>query len=95
MRTRTWMGLALLALTTVAGTAPALATHGPPPPGCRQIRGAETAEDHGDDASVCRQDVWMHRANTRVGNLAGPGLDTVPSWNTTKPTASLPESGAL
>jgi hypothetical protein len=60
---------------------------------CRLIRGAETPADLTDDVQVCREDVWLHQAGTKLGNLAGAGQDTVPSWNTTKPTASM-QSGA-
>jgi hypothetical protein len=56
---------------------------------CRLIRGAQTPEDPTDDVSVCRQDNWFHRATTPVGNLAGLTGDGFPSWNTTKPTASV------
>ncbi|HEV3475564.1 MAG TPA: hypothetical protein VG602_09385 [Actinomycetota bacterium] len=60
---------------------------------CRLIRGAQTPTDPTDDVQVCRQDVWLHQAGTKLGNLAGAGQDTLPSWNTTKPSASL-QSGA-
>jgi hypothetical protein len=60
---------------------------------CRLIRGAGTPADPTDDVQVCRQDVWLHQASTKLGNLSGQGQDTVPSWNTTKPTASV-QSGA-
>ena len=60
---------------------------------CRLIKGAETPNDPTDDVQVCREDVWFHQAGTKLGNLAGAGQDTVPSWNTTKPTGSL-QSGA-
>jgi hypothetical protein len=58
---------------------------------CRLIRGAGTPSDTTDDISVCRQDTWIHRATTPLGNLAGVGADASPSWNTTKPDASLQE----
>lgn len=51
---------------------------------CRLIRGADTPLDPTDDVSVCRQDVWVHASDSKVGNLA-EGFAT---FNTTKPTAS-------
>src|SRR5688572_27465302 len=56
---------------------------------CRLIRGTSTPSDTTDDVSVCRHDVWIHRAATPVGNLAGVGADASPFWNTTKPTSSM------
>lgn len=60
---------------------------------CRLIRGAATPADPTDDVQVCREDVWLHQAGTKLGNLSGAGQDTVPSWNTTKPTASTQSGG--
>jgi hypothetical protein len=79
----------VLTLTALAvTTAPAaLAANGD----CRLIRGAATP-DPADDVSICRQDTWFHQATTKVGNgVAADGAS--PSWNTTKPTASV-TSGA-
>lgn len=91
---RAWIRPALSALVIFAVAAPALA-HEPPPPGggCRQIRGEDTPEDPADDVSVCREDVWFHKGTAQVGNLAGFGQSTLPSWNTTKPTAELHDAG--
>lgn len=52
---------------------------------CRLIRGANTPIDPTDDVSVCRQDVWFHQSDSKVGNLA----DGFATFNTTKPTASF------
>ena len=62
---------------------------------CRLIRGADTPTDTTDDVTVCTQDVWFHQAQTKLGNLSGSdfGADTIPSWDTTAPTASY-QSGA-
>ncbi|MGH2693145.1 MAG: hypothetical protein ACRDHM_11720 [Actinomycetota bacterium] len=79
--------LAVLALLVVAGGS-ALADPGD----CRLIRGAATP-DPADDVEVCRQDVWFHQAETKVGNLGATGETGFPSWNTTKPAASY-QSGA-
>lgn len=85
---RARMLLALTALVVVfAGSAHA------DPGDCRLIRGADTTDDATDDVSVCRQDVWFHQAGTKAGNAAALDMDTFPSWNTTKPTASV-QSGA-
>jgi hypothetical protein len=43
--------------------------------------------------SVCRQDVWFHQGSAKAGNAAGLGQSTLPSWDTTKPAASV-TSGA-
>lgn len=85
----------LAALSLVAAQAPADSS-------CRQIRGAETPRDTSDDVEVCRQQVWIHQADTKVGNLAGSGsvtggedADSVPSWNTEEPqTSAMNGSGA-
>ena len=86
-RTTTARFLGLLALLALTSTT-ALAAPGD----CRLIRGA-TTPDTADDVSVCRQDTWLHQASTKVGNAAALGQGTYPSWNTTKPTASV-QSGA-
>lgn len=78
----------LLALAALFPTAAAMAAPGD----CRLIRGAGTPETS-DDVQVCRQDVWFHDTGRKVGNLAGMGQGTLPSWDTTKPTASM-SSGA-
>ena len=77
-----------VALLALAGSS-ALAAPGD----CRLIRGAETPDVVTDDVSACRQDVWLHQAQTKAGNAAAVGQGTYPSWNTTKPTASV-QSGA-
>lgn len=80
----------LLTIAAVlALAAPALGAPGD----CRLIRGATTPDDLGDDVSVCRQDVWIHQADIKAGNAAAIGQDTSPSWDTTRPTASV-QSGA-
>ena len=56
---------------------------------CRLIRGANTPSDTTDDVQVCRQDVWFHQANTKLGNAAASGQGSFPTFNTTKPTASV------
>jgi hypothetical protein len=58
-------------------------------PSCRLIRGANTPEDPTDDVQVCRQDVWFHQAETKFGNAAAFDQGSFPSFNTTKPTASV------
>lgn len=96
MRNRTLLRLALAGLATLVVAAPALATHPGTPPlpsGCRYIRGTETPEDHTDDVSVCRQDVFVHKGSAQLGNLAGQGQSTSPSWNTTAPTGPIQNAG--
>ncbi|HEV3475370.1 MAG TPA: hypothetical protein VG602_08395, partial [Actinomycetota bacterium] len=80
----------LAALLTLVVGVPAFAQEA----SCRQIRGMSTPDVTTDDVFVCRQDVWVHKAGTRLGNLAGVGQDTIPSWDTTKPTGSLASGGA-
>lgn len=96
MMGRTWRRPGLAVLLAMLVAAPAFA-HEPAPPGggCRLIRGADTVDDPTDDVSVCREDVWFHKASTRVANLAGTGHDTVPSWNTTKPASPVAESAGI
>ena len=77
--------LLLAALATVVLGSTAFAGNGD----CRLIRGASTPDDASDDVSVCRQDNWFHRATAPIGNAAGFGADTLPSWNTTKPATSV------
>ena len=64
---------------------------------CRLIRGASTPDDPSDDVRICRQDVWIHQADSKLGNAPAFGLPVggtaYPSWNTTAPTASV-QSGA-
>jgi hypothetical protein len=55
---------------------------------CRLIRGANTPDDPTDDVQVCRQDVWFHQGQTKFGN-AGAASGAFPTFNTTKPTASV------
>ena len=93
---RTWTRTGLAVLLSMLVAAPAFAHESAPPGGgCRLIRGAETVDDPSDDVSVCREDVFFHKASTRVANLAGTGHDTIPSWNTTKPSSSLAESAGV
>ena len=56
---------------------------------CRLIRGAETPADPSDDVQVCRQDVWIHKADQQIANLGS----TVPSWNATAPTGTTASAG--
>ncbi|MGH2693146.1 MAG: hypothetical protein ACRDHM_11725 [Actinomycetota bacterium] len=58
------------------------------PGDCRLIRGAATP-DPADDVEVCRQDVWFHQAETKLGNVGATGETSFPSWNTTKPATSV------
>jgi hypothetical protein len=91
MKIRTLLGAGLAALTLMVAAAPAMAASGD----CRLIRGETTTDTTSDDVSACRQDVFFHAAGQRLGNLNGTGQDTIPSWNTTAPTAALsPTSGA-
>lgn len=76
----------LTTLAVLAAVVPAAAAPGD----CREIREATETEPA---VSVCRQDVWFHANEAKLGNLAGQGLDEAPSWDTTKPTASV-ASGA-
>jgi hypothetical protein len=92
MRFRTWMGLGIAGLTALGVAAPAVADVGTPA-ACRQIRGADTPSDTADDVSVCREDVWLHKADTPLGNLSGTQADSSPSWSTTQPVA-FPVGGA-
>src|SRR5687768_7842927 len=43
--------------------------------------------------AYCTQQVWFHQGQTKAGNLGATGQTAYPSWNTTKPTASV-TSGA-
>lgn len=60
---------------------------------CRVISGLDTPDDPSDDVSVCRQDVWFHKADPPVGNAAAYGAGAFPSWNASAPTDSV-TSGA-
>jgi len=42
---------------------------------------------------LTEQATWLHQAETKAGNVAALGATSFPSWNTTKPTASV-QSGA-
>lgn len=88
MRARSFVPAALAAIAALS-TVPA----GAAPGDCRVIRGADTPDVLTDDVSACRQDVWFHRGTTPVANLAGQGADTVPGWNTTKPTTAFGAGG--
>lgn len=77
----------LLALSLVPSGAGAHEEH--PEQECRLIRGADTTDDASDDVEVCRQEVWFHQADTKAANLAGQGLDSLPSWDTHPPTTSV------
>lgn len=59
------------------------------PDDCRLIRGADTVESTDDDARVCSLQVWFHDSGRKVGNLAAAGHAAMPSWDTTRPTASM------
>jgi hypothetical protein len=39
--------------------------------------------------AYCTQDVWFHQGQTKAGNLAATGQTPGPTFNTTKPTASV------
>ena len=85
---RSFLVLAALLVVTVTAA-------GAAPGDCRLIRGATTPETE-DDVSICRQDVWIHQAATKAGNLAASGAPNAgdfPSWDTTQPTVSV-QSGA-
>ena len=73
------LALVPLALLLVAAVTPGT---------CRLIRGASTP-DPADDVSVCRSDVWIHQGSQRIGNPAGAGQGTFPSWNGTQPTGEF------
>lgn len=62
-------------------------------PECRLIRGAATPEDPTDDVQVCRLDTWFAAGSPQLGNLAGAGQGTLPSWDATEPTGSFPSAG--
>ncbi len=74
--------LATTSLVLIAGL-PA----GADPGSCHVIRGAGTA-DPADDVHVCRQDVWFHAGQAKPGNT-GAASGSFPTFNTTKPTASV------
>jgi hypothetical protein len=83
--------LLLSALSLALVSSAALAAPGD----CHLIRGADTPDDLTDDVSACQEDVWIHQADTKAGNL--PGFDEAasafPSWDTTAPTDSV-QAGA-
>jgi hypothetical protein len=95
MKIRTWIGMGLAALTTLSAAAPAIATHDgtTAPAGCRYIRGMSTPEDHTDDVYICREQTWIHKGTQQLGNLAGQGQSTLPSWNTTPPAGDIQSAG--
>lgn len=78
------MLLAALTMTTVAFSDPIV----DPDAGddCRVIRGAET-DDPADDVTVCREDVWFHATDTRLGNAGD--FTGYPTWDTTPPDTSV------
>ena len=63
------------------------------PAECRLIRGAATPEDLTDDVEVCRQDVWLHKAEMPVGNAVATGSVAAPSWDTTEPEGEFQDAG--
>ena len=71
---------------------PAAAHDGADPGSCRLIRGAATTADPTDDVHVCRQDVWFHANEHRLGNT-GVASGAFPTFDATKPTAPV-SSGA-
>ena len=73
----------LLALAVPAAAHPA-----GEPGSCRLIRGAATPDDLTDDVHVCRQDVWFHANQSKLGNT-GAANGAFPTFNATKPTASV------
>ena len=78
---RIWKGslaaaLAVLVVSTGAGAAPG---------DCRLIRGATTPEDPTDDVSACEVQTFFHRSGPGLANL-----QSVPSFDTTAPTAADP-----
>jgi hypothetical protein len=92
MRIRTLLGIAMTALAVLTVASPALANSGD----CRLIRGADTPQDSTDDVSVCRQDVFFHQGQQRLGNLSGTQADaTSPGWDATKPTVAYPQGGSM
>lgn len=74
-----------VALSVLGATAGAGALE----PGCREIRPATATAPA---VEACRQDVWFHAAQTKAGNAAALPAEagqSFPSWNTTKPAASV------
>ncbi len=47
------------------------------------------AEGNPTGPSFCGQQVWFHQGATKAGNLGATGATAYPSWNTTKPAASV------
>ena len=84
------MRAALAALATLASAVPASSAPGD----CRMIRGTETPDTATDDVSVCRQDVWFHQSELKVGNVDGARDRPSPSWNTTQPGSLAGGNGA-
>ncbi|MGH2710298.1 MAG: hypothetical protein ACRDH9_03725 [Actinomycetota bacterium] len=62
-------------------------------PSCRLIRGANTPTDPTDDVEVCRQDAWFHANARKLGNTSFTGHEGFPTFNTTRPTASVIAGG--
>ena len=50
---------------------------------------AVDAEGNPTGPSYCNQQVWFHQGATKAGNLGATGATQYPSWNTTKPAASV------
>jgi hypothetical protein len=80
----------LLAVIALASVLPAAgADHGgvEPVPVCYQTQTDEAGNPSGPE--FCTQQVWFHRAETPVGNLAGFGAGSNPTFDTTAPAASV------
>jgi len=97
--TRSTLATAMVMTLALAVAGPAAATHNgeQPPAGCRWIRGTDTPEDHTDDVYVCRQNTWIHTtisADSKLGNLAGFGQGSLPSWDTRMPTEPMTSSSS-
>ncbi len=55
---------------------------------CHLVRGGETTETS-DDVEVCRQTQWLHRAETPAGNASTHDSQSLPTFDTTAPDASV------
>ncbi|MGH2692799.1 MAG: hypothetical protein ACRDHM_09885 [Actinomycetota bacterium] len=74
------IGLGLMLMGSVAGAEEQA---------CRLIRGASTPADPSDDVQVCTLKTFIHQGSQKLGNLAGAGQSTYPTWSTTAPTETM------
>lgn len=60
--------------------------------GCFEFRAA-TSDEADDAVELCQSEVFFKPASTKAGNLAGPGVDDIPSWDGDAPGTSVTAGG--